>query len=79
MKKMLSELKAGDSGTILSIGGSGLLRQRLIAMGVTPGTRVILRKFAPMGDPMEIRLRNYSLTIRNKDAAAILVMTEDEA
>ena len=76
MNKPLSDLKPGESGTILSIDSSGSLRQRLISMGVTPGTRVTVRKFAPLGDPMEIRLRDYSLSIRKKDAASILVSSE---
>ena len=46
-------------------------------MGVTPGTRLIVRKLAPLGDPMEIRLRDYSLTIRKKDASDILVIPEE--
>jgi ferrous iron transport protein A len=79
MKKYLSELRPGESGVILSIEGGGMLRQRLIAMGVTPGTHVIFRKYAPLGDPMEIRIRNYSLSIRRRDAASILLLTEDAA
>jgi len=76
MAKPLSELNPGESGTIISISGSGTFRQRLISMGVTPGTWLIVRKFAPLGDPMEIRLRNYNLSIRKKDAASILVLPE---
>ena len=73
----LSEFKPGQCGTILSIQGSGSLRQRLIAMGVTPGTWLIVRKFAPLGDPMEIRIRNYSLSIRKRDAAMIVMAMEN--
>ncbi|MCD8498883.1 MAG: ferrous iron transport protein A [Clostridiales bacterium] len=73
----LSEFKPGESGTIVSIQGTGALRQRLIAMGVTPGTWLIVRKFAPLGDPMEIRLRNYNLSIRKRDAAMIEMLRED--
>jgi len=76
MHKPLSELKPGDSGTIVTVGGDGSLRRRLIAMGVTPGTWLTVRKYAPLGDPMEIRLRNYNLSIRKKDAAAILILPE---
>ncbi len=77
MHKPLSDLKPGDSGTILSVGGDGALRRRLIAMGVTPGTWLTVRKYAPFGDPMEIRLRNYNLSIRKKDAAQIVVSPEE--
>jgi Fe2+ transport system protein FeoA len=76
MHKPLSELKPGDSGTIVTVGGDGSLRRRLIAMGVTPGTWLTVRKYAPLGDPMEIRLRNYNLSIRKKDAAAIVILSE---
>lgn len=75
-ERPLSEFKPGESGTILEIGGEGNLRQRLIAMGVTPGTWLTVRKYAPLGDPMEIRLRNYNLSIRKKDAASILIRPE---
>lgn len=69
----LDELKPGQCATILNIEGDSKFRQRLIAMGVTPGTWVMLRKLAPLGDPMEIRIRNYSLSIRKKDARLIRV------
>jgi len=74
----LSEFKPGESGTIVAIQGSGSLRQRLIAMGVTPGTWLIVRKFAPLGVPMEIRLRQYNLSIRKRDAAMIDMVREDQ-
>ncbi len=76
MSKPLSELKPGESGTILTINCDGILRQRLISMGVIPGTRVTVRKYAPLGDPMEVRLRDYSLSIRRKDAESIEVSPE---
>ena len=73
MTRQLDRMKPADSGQIVSIGGSGKLRQRLAAMGVTPGAWLVVRKFAPLGDPMEINVRNYSLSIRKKDAREILV------
>lgn len=76
----LDQLKPSQSATILSISGNSVLRQRLIAMGVTPGTWLMVRKYAPFGDPMEIRIRNYSLSIRKSDAKTISVQTmEDRA
>lgn len=78
MLKQLSDLKPGESGIVKTIAGSGPLNQRLIAMGVTPGAWLIVRKFAPLGDPMEINIRNYSLSIRKKDARAILVELQQE-
>ncbi len=76
VSKPLSDLRPGESGTIMEIGGEGSFRQRLISMGVTPGTWISVRKFAPLGDPMEIRLRNYNLSLRKKDAAAIVISLE---
>jgi ferrous iron transport protein A len=73
MTKPLSELKPTESGRVVSISGNGQLRHRLVAMGVTPGAWLIVRKLAPLGDPMEIKIRNYALSIRKHDARAILV------
>lgn len=73
MTRQLDKMQPADSGQIISIGGSGKLRQRLAAMGITPGAWLVVRKFAPFGDPMEINVRNYSLSIRKKDAREILV------
>lgn len=67
----LDQLKIGSKATILSVGGEGALRRRLLDMGLTPKTKVLLRKVAPMGDPIELYLRGYSLTIRKEDAAKI--------
>lgn len=67
----LSKLKAGQAGIIDIVGGEGALRLRLLDMGLTPGTRVEVRKIAPLGDPMELGLRGYVLTLRLEDAARI--------
>lgn len=67
----LDELKPGQSGVIETIGGEGALRRRLLDMGLTPKTRVAIRKVAPMGDPIELALRGYVLTLRKEDAAKI--------
>lgn len=72
----LNEIKTGESGTITAVGGEGVLRRRLLDMGLTPKTRVMVRKVAPMGDPIEIRLRGYELTIRREEAAKIQVEPE---
>ena len=72
----LKELAVGKSGLITAVGGEGDLRCRLLDMGLIPGTRITVVKYAPMGDPMEIRLRGYELTIRLEDAAKIEVMPE---
>ena len=73
----LDKLKTGESGVIKTVGGQGALRRRLLDMGLTPKTSVFVRKVAPMGDPIEICLRGYELTIRADDAANIDVDKTD--
>ena len=73
----LNELKIGDSAAITAVGGEGALRCRLLDMGLTPRTRVTLRKVAPMGDPIEIHVRGYELTLRVEDARQITVEKRD--
>ncbi|HJB26442.1 MAG TPA: ferrous iron transport protein A [Firmicutes bacterium] len=72
----LDQIKPGESGTITQVAGEGLLRRRLLDMGLTPKTRVSVRKVAPMGDPIELMLRGYVLTIRKEEAAKITVRKE---
>jgi ferrous iron transport protein A len=67
----INDLKPGQSGIITVIGGEGALRRHLLDMGLTPNTKVTVRKVAPMGDPIELFLRSYVLTIRRDDAAKI--------
>lgn len=71
--KLLSEMKVGESGKIISVNGEGAIRRRLFDMGVTPGAEVYLRKRAPLGDPIEINIRGYELTLREKEAACATV------
>lgn len=70
----LDKLKTGNKGIIKSIGGEGALRRRLLDMGLTPNTTVMVRKVAPLGDPIELHLRNYELTIRQDDARKIEIL-----
>ena len=67
----LKELQVGKTATILSVGGSGALRQHFLDMGLIQGTEVTIVKYAPMGDPVEIRIHGYELTIRLEDAGQI--------
>ena len=69
----LDELSAGRSGVITAVGGEGILRCRLLDMGLIPHTRVSVSKIAPMGDPMELFLRGYTLTLRKEDARNITI------
>ena len=67
----INDLQIGQCGNITEVGGEGPLRLRLLDMGLIPGTRICLQKVAPMGDPIQIRLRGYELTIRREDARMI--------
>lgn len=78
MNMTLDKLKAGSKGIIKSIGGEGVLRRRLLDMGLTPNTPVMVRKVAPMGDPIELHLRSYELTIRQDDASKIEIIEVTE-
>ena len=69
----LFEAKIGQTVKITAVNGQGALRRRLLDMGLTPNTKVTIRKVAPMGDPIEIRVRGYELTLRKADARLIEV------
>lgn len=67
----LDELKTGESGVILKVSGNGLLKCRLLDMGLIQGTKIKKVKTAPLGDPMEITIRGYQLSLRKKEAQQI--------
>lgn len=69
--KFLSELEIGERGTVVAVKGEGAIRRRLFDMGITPGAEVYLRKKAPLGDPIEIALRGYELTLRKSEASHV--------
>ena len=69
----LRDLRVGQSGRVVTVGGEKVLRRRLLDMGITPRTTVTVRKAAPMGDPIELLLRGYVLTLRLDDAGQIAV------
>ncbi|MCL2055689.1 MAG: ferrous iron transport protein A [Oscillospiraceae bacterium] len=69
----LDLLPIGASARVTTVGGEGAVRFRLLDMGITPGVTVMVRKTAPMGDPIELHLRGYELSIRLEDAKNILV------
>ncbi|WP_165005358.1 MULTISPECIES: ferrous iron transport protein A [unclassified Enterococcus] len=75
----LDHLSVGQSGTVVAIHGQGAVRRRLMDMGLTKNVRVTIRKLAPLGDPIELTLRGYELTLRKSEAALILVQKEEEA
>ncbi|MCH3909049.1 MAG: ferrous iron transport protein A [Bacilli bacterium] len=72
MEKNLNSFVMGESGTIVSVKGEGNIRRRLFDMGITPGAEVYLRKKAPLGDPLEITLRGYELTLRKAETQFVI-------
>lgn len=77
MEKRLNKLKIGESGVIKFVEGEGRLRRRLFDMGVTPGASVTLIKKAPLGDPLEVLLRGYDLTLRKAEADLVILEMEE--
>lgn len=75
----LDNIRPGEGGIIKAVGGEGALRRRLLDMGLTPQTSIKVSKIAPMGDPMELSLRGYLLTLRLEDAAKIEIEMEEGA
>lgn len=73
----IDDLKIGEDGVITQVGGEGALRLRFLDMGLIPGTKVLLQKIAPMGDPIQIQIRGYELTIRREDAKKIAIRREN--
>ena len=73
----LDQLKPGEVAVISAVNGEGALRCRLLDMGLTPKTKVVLQKIAPMGDPIEIFIRGYELTLRKEEAVKIDVVKEE--
>ena len=78
MLKRLDEFKIGETGLIKKVEGEGRLRRRLFDMGVTPGAKVYLRKKAPLGDPLEVTIRGYELTLRKSEACLVLLEVEED-
>lgn len=77
MLKKLNEFKIGEKGIIKIVGGEGKIRRRLFDMGVTPGAEVELIKKAPLGDPLEVKIRGYSLTLRKDEANFVEMEVKD--
>ena len=69
----LKDLSVGKSGRVLAVGGEKVLRRRLLEMGITPRTTITVKKAAPMGDPIELFLRGYVLSLRLEDAEKITI------
>lgn len=79
MKKTLETFAVGEKGVVSSVSGEGKIRRRLFDMGVTPGAEIMLRKKAPLGDPVEVSIRGYELTLRKTEAACVTMEVEGNA
>ena len=71
--KTLEDAKVGETLTVMKLQGTGAIKRRIMDMGITKGTQVHIRKVAPLGDPVEVNVRGYELSIRKGDAELILV------
>lgn len=71
--KTLKEIKVGKKATVIRIQGEGALKRRIMDMGITKGVEIYVRKVAPLGDPMEVCVRGYELSLRKADAEMIIV------
>ena len=77
MEKSLSNFAIGQQGVIVKVTAEGRIRRRLFDMGVTPGAEVYLRKRAPLGDPIEVTIRGYELTLRKQEAESVLMEVKE--
>jgi ferrous iron transport protein A len=75
--RALSRLRPGERDVVCHVAGSGPIHQRLLELGVTPGATIEVIRFAPLGDPIEVRVRGYHLSLRRREAEAIWVGRED--
>ena len=73
----LDQLKAGETGIVVAIHGQGAVKRRLMDMGLTRNVKIVIRKLAPLGDPIELTVRGYELTLRKSEAELVLVQREE--
>ncbi len=71
--KTLKEVKVGETVKVVKLNGEGALKRRVMDMGITKGTEIYIRKVAPLGDPIEVTVRGYELSLRKADAEMIVV------
>ena len=77
MQKTLDTFEIGEKGLVKAVAGEGKIKRRLCDMGITPGVEIFMRKKAPLGDPIEVTVRGYELTLRKTEAACVsLEVTE---
>ncbi|MCM1194720.1 MAG: ferrous iron transport protein A [Corallococcus sp.] len=71
MEKTLDQFAIGEHGVVKNVAGEGKIKRRLFDMGITPGAEIFLRKKAPLGDPLEVTIRGYELTLRKTEACCV--------
>lgn len=76
MQKTLDQFAIGEQGVVLKVDGVGKIRRRLLDMGITPSAEIMLRKRAPLGDPLEITVRGYELTLRISEAQCVTMQVD---
>ncbi len=77
MLKTLDQFQIGETGVVKSVGGEGRIKRRLFDMGITNGAEIFLRKRAPLGDPIEVTIRGYELTLRKTEASCVSMEVKD--
>ncbi len=78
-EKTLCDVPIGQSAKVAKLAGSGTLKRRIMDMGITRGTEILVRKVAPLGDPIEVTIRGYELSLRKSEAESILMQNNGEA
>ena len=73
MTTTLNEMAPGKKGRILKVGGQGVMKKRIVDMGMVPGAEVEVERYAPLGDPIEIKIKGYHLSLRKEDASMIMI------
>jgi Fe2+ transport system protein FeoA len=76
LETKLSDLKPGNTATVIKLTGSGAVKRRIADMGITSGARIEMIRNAPLGDPVEFKVRGYLLTLRRSEAEGVIVSTE---
>lgn len=76
--RTLKDLKVGQSATVVKLHGQGAVRRRIMDMGITKGTIIKIRKLAPLGDPIELTVRGYQLSLRKADAQMVEIDSEEK-
>jgi Fe2+ transport system protein FeoA len=73
MEKTLKDFKPGERGTVKAVRADGNMRRRLFDMGMTPGAEIVMKKAAPLGDPIEVSVRGYDLSLRKSEAETVVM------